>query len=203
MIYDPNRVRDTSPQRAIPADEQFTSCCTTQSGNLMHVRVRETRQLMRPADVPLVRRSLHSDFDRFVEQTDAARSVLHVDAQILTADWLHTTLWRNGCPSLIGMFIRDIRELGGLEAVGWFAREHDLPLRTFLAFAREVREADENLPLLITFVRAHSEPCFQQLQTNWEILEHVTWRCRAWGMTSSVEDLSPALRTRVSWRQRS
>lgn len=152
------------------APGRFTSCCVSQEGNLTLVRVQDGIRLGLNRLANWTSISAQAGNGRSRRAHPAAPPV-QVDLQFVDQHGLHLILWDAGVPHMCGLFIPCIRGLRGLEAVGWFARQHDLSLEAFLASVREVRTADEHLPLLLTTFSASRARCSNRLEDHWQLLE--------------------------------
>lgn len=155
------------------APGRFTSCCVSQEGNLTLVRVQDGIRL--GINTFATRKSISTiAANSRPRRAPPAALPVHVDLRFVDQHGLHLILWDAGVPHMCGLFIPSIRRLRGLEAVGWFARQHELSLEAFLASVREVRTADESLPLLLTTFSARRAKCSDRLEAHWRLLESLS-----------------------------
>lgn len=177
------------------APGRLTSCCVSREGNLTLIRVQDG---MRLGINTLTRWKSMTTVAANSRQHRAqpAGPLVHVDLQFVDQHGLHLILWDAGVPRMCGLFIPNIRGLRVLEAVGWFARQHEFSLEAFLASVREVRMADESLPFLLTTCSARRDESADRLEEHWRLLESLSLQnglskheCRLVDRSSPTQDL--------------
>lgn len=150
---------------------RFTSCCVSLQGNLALIRIQDSARVepllwqtglgATPISVRAIDVALTSDIP----------TRLQVECRPAIKGSLHFTLWGNGSPRMLAILIPDIRGHRGLEALGWFAQQHELSPTAYIASVGEMRRADIALPFLLTVFHPARFLGTSQLEAHWQLLE--------------------------------